>query len=88
MPINKIVSIVTILYGDKSFFGSESDRLYTPYVKSSSIKKYLHCSEGPAVLVYKKRKIIEEHYYVNGEYLGEDLNLYSKEQIQNHMVLS
>lgn len=44
-------------------------------------------NDGPAIIFYKNGISVRETYYIDGEYLGENLSLYSREQIDNYLIL-
>lgn len=47
-----------------------------------------HNDSGPAVIYYRPDGSIDcEEYCLNGELIGEDLNLYTKEAIENYLII-
>lgn len=47
-----------------------------------------HNDSGPAVVYYRPDGVIHcEEYCINGEFIGEGLNLYTKEAIENYLLI-
>lgn len=47
-----------------------------------------HCLNGPAEIKYSPNsKILNKVFYINGDCIGENLNLSSFEEIQNYLIL-
>lgn len=59
---------------------------FPPPIKYYSYRSRRHRLDGPAYLSYKDGVISYSSYYIDGESIGENLNLWSEEDIRNYWI--
>lgn len=52
-------------------------------------REMCHCEDGPAMISYNdKGEVMLEQYIIDGKHIGTNLGLYSKEAIQDFLLLT